>query len=846
MALGVNTNISSLTAQRALAAADKDLSVSMERLSTGKRINSAGDDAAGMAIANRMSSQISSLNQAVRNANDSMGMASVIDGGLQEIGDMVERMKELAVQASNSTLQNKERQFIQNEVQAIRDEITRIAQNTTFNGVAVLDGTFTGQTIQVGGEKGNSIALDVDSVAADQLGRHKLSGDRIEVQANSGSASGNITDATDGLVINGKTASVEVAVTAGSSAETVASAINAVAGQTGVEAEALTQAYLYSEFATNQAYTVAINGTATGQFNISSSNVQGGVDAINAISSTTGVTAIADGAKIKISNTTGADITVENQSTTAGLTTLRMQTIGFDGETVTGTIGQKTNITDTARLSASTTYEVSNTTTGGITSFTTTSDVTSSGVESVINTALGATTGSAATRISTSDATSIATGLYYLKNNSDGDVYQLNVATASAAGWDTARSTATIYNVGDQLHGTTVSLADEIDFATSASKLFARGSSLFGDFDIYSDTTLQTNIMDTGHATLHNTGVKGTGVEVAMTAGTTGQSTVDIMAASVRLATGTTTTLTGSLVAQNGAAAGNARDTDAQRVKLDFTADGGGEADSYADAFVTINGLDINGVAISEDIVITGDAADVTGTLLFAEVQSFTVVDNSGANEISGNDASDFMSIGFEGTSNTHTIRGAADLGAFTITEASAVARGTVTQNTAGDSNLNDTALGLGGSSTDMGTVQGALELSSDNSFSVTQQGTEVANTGNDNYFTTSNSAIDAVSTLDMSTQANAISALRTLDGAMDKLSEIRANIGAVTNRLDHTVSNLMNVAEQTAAARSSIEDADFATESANLAKAQVLTQAATAMLAQANAAPQQVLQLLQ
>jgi hypothetical protein len=574
-------------------------------------------------------------------------------------------------------------------------------------------------------------------------------------------------------VINGKSASVAVAVAAGSSAETVASSINAVAGQTGVEAEAKTQAYLYSEYATNQAYTVKVNGTATGSFNISSSNVQGGVDAINAISSNTGVTAVADGSKILISNASGADITVENAATTSGLNTLRMQTVGFDGS-VTDSIGRNTKLTDTAHLTASTNYEISNATTGATTSFTTTSNNSAAGIETTINAALGATTGSAATRISTSDATSIATGKYYLQNNATSTVYEITLATATAAGWDTAIQTATIYNVGDQLHGVTVDLQDELDFTLADStKLFVRGSNLFGDFDIYSDASLQTNIMNTGHSTLHTVGVKGTGVEVVMANGTSNADTDDIMQ-SIKLAVGTLT-LNGGNVAKNGAGAGdagggNTGDTQqiAQRVHFDFTQDAT-TANTYTGAFVTVTGTDQNGVVIAESLALVSDSQDLTTTLKFATVTDITTVDNA-SNHLAGTDAGDRVVIGFEGTSATYVLRGASALGDFTIKESGGGARGTVTQNTAGDSNINDTALGLGGSSSDMGTVQGTIELSADDPFSVTQQGTENGNTSNDNYFTTSNSSIDAVSTLDLSTQTGAINDLRTLDGAMDKL----------------------------------------------------------------------------
>ena len=151
MALGVNTNISSLTAQRALVQADKSLATSMERLSTGLRINTAGDDAAGLAVAERMTSQIGALNQAVRNANSGITLASTVDGALVEVADMLQRARELSVQASSATVSSSERGFLQDEVTQLMAEIDRISGSTQFNGQNVLDGTFINQTLQLGG-----------------------------------------------------------------------------------------------------------------------------------------------------------------------------------------------------------------------------------------------------------------------------------------------------------------------------------------------------------------------------------------------------------------------------------------------------------------------------------------------------------------------------------------------------------------------------------------------------------------------------------------------------------------------------------------------------------------------
>jgi flagellin len=209
--------------------------------------------------------------------------------------------------------------------------------------------------------------------------------------------------------------------------------------------------------------------------------------------------------------------------------------------------------------------------------------------------------------------------------------------------------------------------------------------------------------------------------------------------------------------------------------------------------------------------------------------------------------------------STLYQIHGSKDFGAFTLKETTNGGGGgaaTFTSRTTGDQNLFDVSLAAGGSANDSATVQGSLALSSSHLFSVTQQDEDSAAptdpniaTGsllNDNYFTTQSAQMSTVSNISLLTQAGADAALAVIDGAIEKISSMRSSLGAIENRLDHTISNLMNVSEQTSAARSAIEDADFAAESAKLAKAQVLKQAGVGMLSQANASSQLVLQLLQ
>ena len=165
----INTNVKSLVAQNAMTVNNRSLSKAMEQLSTGKRINSAADDAAGLAISNKMTSQIRGLNQAVRNANDGISMIQTAEGATQEISNMLQRMRELAVQGANDTNSGADRAAIGKEYDQLVGEIDRIAGNTEWNGVKILDGsTFSSATaahFQVGTGSGSAYQIDVNFIA---------------------------------------------------------------------------------------------------------------------------------------------------------------------------------------------------------------------------------------------------------------------------------------------------------------------------------------------------------------------------------------------------------------------------------------------------------------------------------------------------------------------------------------------------------------------------------------------------------------------------------------------------------------------------------------------------------
>jgi flagellin len=242
MGLYVNTNTASLNAQRNLNKATRSLDTSFQRLSSGQRINSAKDDAAGLAIAERFTTQVRGLNQAVRNTGDGVSLAQTAEGGLQETNNILQRMRELSVQSANDTNTTQDRDSIQDEMDQLINEIDRIATKTTFNGKKVLDGSFAGAKFHIGANAGESLQVNIGDGRSQTLGRQARVG--AEDFGNFNIAQGDAEALADGdLTINDVDvrASVEaddlVSTTgASSSAIAKAAAINDSTEFTGVRA----------------------------------------------------------------------------------------------------------------------------------------------------------------------------------------------------------------------------------------------------------------------------------------------------------------------------------------------------------------------------------------------------------------------------------------------------------------------------------------------------------------------------------------------------------------------------------------------------------------------------------
>ncbi|KAF1724063.1 flagellin [Pseudoxanthomonas japonensis] len=236
MAQVINTNTMSLNAQRNLSTSGASLATTIQRLSSGLRINSAKDDAAGLAISERFSTQIRGLDVAVRNANDGISLAQVAEGSLTEIGNNLQRIRELSVQSANATNSSSDRAALNAEVKQLSAEIDRVAKQSEFNGTKLLDGSFSSQLFQVGANAGQAIAIDkvVDAKAA-SLGNVKFAADVQGTAIATAAADGSVTGMTINTVAI-DTVSYKAGATGTDIAKAVSTAINAKMGETGVYA----------------------------------------------------------------------------------------------------------------------------------------------------------------------------------------------------------------------------------------------------------------------------------------------------------------------------------------------------------------------------------------------------------------------------------------------------------------------------------------------------------------------------------------------------------------------------------------------------------------------------------
>jgi flagellin len=372
MALTVATNTGALMAQAAASSVNKEMETSMERLSTGKRINAASDDAAGVAIASRLTAEIKGTNMALRNAMDGQALIDTAEGAHIEVENILQRMRELAVQAVNDTNSNTDRTYLQNEISQLTTEIDRIANTTTWAGTKLLNGDFANKNFQVGSGSGsaNQIATTIDAMNSASIGDHRIDSTAVAVTHKSAAD----TKSSNSFVLTGSKGASTISFTKGDGVKTVAAAVNTATSSTGVTAQAVTHARLDT---LNSAGTVSFTltgasgtGTAISASIVNASDLTNLRDAINQVAGTTGITAKfgATNATIDLTDHDGDDIHIDNFASTATNATMQVTALDFAGTTEVGSAvnlqddissaTQDANITGTLRLTDTQSFTV--------------------------------------------------------------------------------------------------------------------------------------------------------------------------------------------------------------------------------------------------------------------------------------------------------------------------------------------------------------------------------------------------------------------------------------------------------------------------------------------------------
>jgi flagellin len=718
----INTNINALAAQGSLSNVNKKMSMSMERLSTGQRINSAKDDAAGLAITNRMTSQIRGYAVAIRNSNDGISMTQTAEGALGQIGDILQRMRELSVQSSNGSNSAENRTAIQAEVSQLKAEINNIAKKTNHNDIKLLDGSAGNIVLQTGVNTGDTMALKFDSAQAKDLG--------IETPLALTSLGKSTTALARGdLLINGVHVDASIAqddalsyASNSGSAIAKAAAINKVSDLTGVVASVgQTVVYGSTQAATIAATTgtVSINGVATSTLSFAASESTDlarlkTIDAINAISAQTGVKALDGGDAAH-----GVILVAEDG---------RNITVSHSASGILAVTGVRTESTTTLATATSYVGTYSLTSVDG-------SDISlSSRVGGTIANAdfyTGTYKANVAQFVSAARAASIAAPTA-LEGN---DLVINGVTVGAAIGTDDTATFATTTSATKA--SSAIATAAAINRVKDLTGVTAKANA-----NILVGTGFATNLTTTAATSTTSIFLNGVTISANVTADTTRADLVNL----INLKTGQT----GVVASDNGDGLTLVA-ADGRTISLG--ADNAGTAGATAMAAVgmaTINGS----TALATTSATTGGAMAFISTVSLESDKAFEIASGSAGN-------TDFGTLGF---------------------------------------------------------IQGTYGGSSD---------------------------MLNVEHLDVSTQSGAMVAISAIDSAINQVSMQQARAGAYQNRLDAVVNNLTESNQNMSASRSRILDTDYAQETTSLAKSQIISQAATAMLAQANQAGQSVLALL-
>lgn len=296
MALYVNTNASSINAQNQLVKSGNTLDQAFQRLSSGLRINSAADDAAGLQISNRLTSQVNGLNVATRNANDGISVAQTAEGAMQESTNILQRMRELALQSANGSNSSEDRGALQKEITSLQAELDRISETTSFGGQKLLNGNFGTRDFQVGSNANETIGLGLASTASTDIGGQQILSAGSAAGAQTAGTGTNAFTAVDlNLSLDSDSTTYTVSLAANDTAESVAEKVNSISGESGITATARTEVELTVGFSSSESIASGSIGDGTNTVDLTgASSDQEIVDLVNAEFATTGISASID------------------------------------------------------------------------------------------------------------------------------------------------------------------------------------------------------------------------------------------------------------------------------------------------------------------------------------------------------------------------------------------------------------------------------------------------------------------------------------------------------------------------------------------------------------------------
>lgn len=793
----INTNVKSLVAQDAIMKNNRALSTSMQRLSTGSRINSAKDDAAGLAISTRMDSQVRGLSMAIRNANDGISLMQTAEGAMDEVTGILQRMRELAVQSVNGTNNDSDRAAMNDEVQQLKSEIERIATTTEFNNQKILDGSFKEKKLQIGDKSYQTMDVKIGSVKVDTLGmgQGSFSGDTLVSQriAIAAVAAGDVE-------INGQALG---AIAVGDDMADLVKNINDHVDN--VKA---------SGFNTVVAKNVGTGITTDGQFQITVKPLNGGnattysitasnsmqelVDNINTQTADAVKASINDDGKLVLSNNNGQTISVKDGSAGAAAYD---GGAGFKGATVSFAGFLKLESTDGSPIR----IERGNKALAGSLAGSL-DDLKVLGFREVTSDAAYAndaytTVGAALTTPTT------AWGQTDLKINGQ-VIYDEDMKTDSFQGkLDAINNFAAVT-------GVQASAYYDKTFAIDTTKLIAGNKVKINGIEVTLGADVATTVTNINAQTA-KTGLvaTGSGNNIKLTGSNVQAVTINYVdpniAQELQLNSRTAVGITA-------ASAGIARTVNLGGSGVSIVAGREYELTISAASATTVSYIAQAGDTATE--VMEGLRMQLLATSAFGTATGITAMTASGGKLTFG--AS--LEVG-EALISLHVIDTPAPFGTSAVTSYAGIKLNSTTDQ--------PISIELGEGATDA--AFGLLEMNvgaADFQVNMATMGVAGGNT---------------IGGMTISTADAATKAITTIDNAIEKVSKYRSELGAMENRLNATVNNLSNVVTNTQASRSRIQDTDYASETTALAKAQIISQAATAMLAQANQQPQSVLSLL-